>query len=197
MHLRKRALLVAAATLSAVILTFGLAGPASAATTTGSDAPPTSPPTVTASAPMTIDCSTLKPAGRKYAIEHNVNICGVLDHGLKAGNGSVTPNANPVVGDCGTASINGWTLGSGRAYFEWKVVSSTGAIWWYSTSIVYSGASGGGTLSFSGAWPGISAAGGAPGTPGSGWASAYLGGSVTTDWADCTIGYPSMSLFVG
>ncbi|WP_345187990.1 hypothetical protein [Microbacterium panaciterrae] len=146
---------------------------------------------------MTIDCSTLKPAGLKYAIEHNVNICGVLDHGSKAGNGSVTPNANPVVGDCGTASISGWTLGSGRAYFQFRLVSSTGAIWYYSTSIVYSGSAGGGSLTFSGWWPGIEATGGGPANTGSGWADAYVAGSVTTDWAECTIGYPSMSLFVG
>ncbi len=196
MYLRNRALLIAATTLSAAILTFGLAGPASAATTTGSDAPPTSPRTVTMSAPMTIDCSTLKPAGRKYAIEHNVNICGVLDHGSKTGIGGASPNANPVYGDCGSASISGWSLGGGRAYFQWNVVSSTGGIWWYSTSIVFSGTSGGGTLPFSGFWPGTSASGGAPGTTGSGWADAYLSGSVTTDWADCTIGYPSMSLYV-
>jgi hypothetical protein len=145
---------------------------------------------------MTIDCSTITAAGRKYAVEHNVNFCGVLDHGSKAGKDSVTPNANPVVGDCGTSYVDGWSLSSGRAYFQWRVNSSTGTIIYYSTTIVYSGSAGGGSLPYSGWWPGVTAAGGGAANTGSGWASAYLGGSVTTVLFDCTIGYPSMSLLV-
>lgn len=146
---------------------------------------------------MQIDCSTLTAAGRQYAIDHNLNICGVLGTNTAGVNAktdslAVTPlNTGSSTGNCGVATIQIWSLGAGRAYIQWALHSTTGLIIYYSVGTPYWGQTHSGTFSYSGAFPGNDVAGGNPATTGSGYAHTYLSGSVSTVLYDCVVLNPS------
>jgi hypothetical protein len=187
-----RLFLALASGLSAVVLAVAVAIPAQA-----SDVAPTVGSTVTtttAIAPLLYDCSTLTAAGRQYAVNHNVNICGVLGGTDK---GTVASPDNTVYNNCGSASISMSDAGHGDAMIVWSVHSTQGWIIWYSTTVTYSGASRSGSVGFTGVPMNINAGDYTTPYTGEGWASAYLSGTVETVLADCYVAYPETSHFVG
>ena len=177
-----------ASAASAVVLVTVLAVPAQASTHTK----PAPPPTTSVTAPLEIDCSTITDQGREYAVVHNLNVCGILS----TTNGGVSTFASPVYNNCGSASIDISSSGSGNAMIVWSIHSTQGWILWYGVTVTYSGSARAGSVGFSGVPVNINAGDYTSPYVGSGWASASLSGSVETVLWTCSIAYPSDMAYI-
>ncbi len=142
--------------------------------------------TAVATAPMVMDCSTLTEAGREYAVTNNVDLCGVLS-GTET-DGMVSPmGSGSATGLCGIATIEIYSTGGGNAQMIWCLQSSTGPILSYNVQVYYYGRSAAGAVPFSGVPLNPIAGDYTNQYTGPGPASAMLGGTVWTLFADCTI----------
>ena len=119
--------------------------------------------------------------------------------GIGATTGTVITPFNTVYGNCGSASITmGDSSTNGYAQITWHIHSTQGWILGYGVDVVYSGTAHAGTVGFSGYPLDVIDAGDYTNVhTGVGWADAYLSGTVETVLADCGIGYPDVSHYVG
>jgi hypothetical protein len=131
-----------AAAIAAILVTTGMA-PANA-----SVAPPgatTTPNTSVTTAELVIDCSTVTPAGIRYAKKHHINFCGVLSKSTS----TVTP-FDSVDNNCGEAHIYmSQGTGSGEAHIEWGI-SADWEIISYGLDVHYGGSAAHGVIPDSG-----------------------------------------------
>ncbi|WP_336649110.1 hypothetical protein [Microbacterium sp. MMO-10] len=150
-------------------------------------------PTSAQSVPLEIDCSTVTQAGRKYAVDHNVNICGILS---KKSGSTITP-LDSIDNSCGEAHIYMYDSSYyADADIEWGVTSSVGEIISYDLYAHYDGQADSGVVPDDGWWPGFEHENSATVYTGTGSASADLTGTVETLLYTCTVLDPASGAYI-